>query len=161
MSEKKGEFDVTPWIIGLGCLAGGISLGWILPDILKLLNPQPKENPNPKPESNPQNEQEPEESSPELWVPQPHFTRDIPKQLTARFTHSSTTTDSQSLVQKLRNQQALERADLHSRQQQARWKPKQIRLAPPQDQRLTYGSDGHGSHVSVKRPQKRKWRLKK
>lgn len=160
MSEKKGEFDLTPWVLLGGGIAGGCLLGYfIFPEIQKIFAAKPQEPSNPKPE--PEKEQVPEESSPELWIPSPHFTRNVNPQLSARFSHSSVTQDRQSMDQQMQEQQALERMDLFKRQQQQRWKPKQIGLAVPQDKRLTYGSDGHGSIVSVNRPQKSKWRLKR
>lgn len=61
MTDKKDSLDgYLPWIIGLGSIVGGLTIGYyVIPQVVKLLTPkpEPQTNPNPQPEPEKQEQQ--------------------------------------------------------------------------------------------------------
>lgn len=164
MVEKKNELDqgIVPYVLVGGGIAGGCLLGYfLLPEILKLFNPQQPKIQNPEPK--PQNIQQEQTSNPDLWIPQPNYTFGGGKKL-YRFSHSATSKDQETLESQFKQKQLLEKMEFDRIMNQKSWKPKTVDLSPPSDTRLMYGSDGHSKPIKVKTPRKtvrQRWRLKR
>jgi hypothetical protein len=151
MEAKKSADDILPWVVGIGGLLAGVGIGYFLvPELSKLLGFTKKEEakqvvvlkqPNPHP--NPESEQETRSFS------QPHYTRGLGPRLQARYAHSGTDFDLQTLDQRARDAEIVAEADARQAEAVAGYVRRGVNLSVPTDRRMTYGSDGHGGVVPV------------
>jgi len=166
LAKKEGNPDLVGYLLA-GAVAVAATTGVILAispearqSVMGLLGLAPKKEEKPvmvvQPPANPGSQETPGE--PMGY----HMTRDIgPARLSYRMAHSSTSYDRQTQEQLARDRAIVTQADLVKEQNLARWRRRNVSLSPPENLRLNYGSDGHGTTVQVDVPRspKREWKV--